>query len=110
MPKMLLPTLRERNRYMTFEVVSGDKFERKEVAAAVWNSLTRLHGELGASKTSLWLMDWDKDKASGILKVNHKSVDTLRSSLALIKDVEKKQAVFHVKRTSGTLKKAREFT
>jgi ribonuclease P/MRP protein subunit POP5 len=109
MPKILPPTLRERNRYMTFEVKSQQPLDRKEVVNDVWNSLTRLHGEMGASKTSLWVMDWNSEKNRGILKVNHKAIDIIRSSLAMIKDVNKKPAIFHVLHTSGTLKKAREF-
>jgi ribonuclease P/MRP protein subunit POP5 len=108
MPKILKPTLRERNRYLLFEVLSDGTFDRKPVVDAVWASLLRLHGELGASKTSLWVMDWEKEKKKGILKVNHKSIDTLRSSAALVKEVGGKKATINVTRVAGTLKAARE--
>ena len=109
MPKTLIPTLRERNRYMTFEVKSQRPLERKEVVNAVWSSLTRTHGEIGASKTSLWVMDWNPEKRRGVLKINHDSKEMIRSALAVIKDVNKTPARFQVLHTSGTLKKAREF-
>jgi ribonuclease P/MRP protein subunit POP5 len=108
MPKLLKPTLRERNRYLAIEVISQAKFDRKPIVDAAWGSLLRLTGELGASKTSLWVMDWEKERNRGILKVNHKSVDLMRASLALVKEMDGKRATISVKKVSGTLKSARE--
>ena len=108
MSKTLKPTLRERNRYIVFEVISDSTFDRKPIVDAVWSSLLRLHGELGVSKTSLYVMDWDKDKKKGIVKVNHKSVDTVKTSITTVKEVNNQKAVVNVLKTSGTLRKARE--
>jgi ribonuclease P/MRP protein subunit POP5 len=108
MPKILKPTLRERNRYLAIEVVSEARFERKPIVDAVWGSLLRLSGELGAARTSLWVMDWDKEKNRGILKVNHDSVDLIRSSIALVKEMEGKRATISVRRVSGTLRSLRQ--
>jgi ribonuclease P/MRP protein subunit POP5 len=108
MPKQLKPTLRERNRYLVFEVISDSHFDRKPIVDATWSSLLRLHGELGASKTSLWVMDWSGEKRRGILKVNHKSVDVLRSSITAVKEIAGRKATVNVLKTTGTLRKARE--
>ena len=108
MPKPTPPTLRERNRYMTFRILCDAKPDRKAVVNAIWNSLLRLYGESGASETSLWVMDWADDKSKGIVKVNHKSVEKIRSALALVREVDGRPAAFHVLKTSGTLKSARE--
>jgi len=109
MPKTLPPTLRERNRYMTFEARSDSSLERKDVVSAIWHALIRTHGEIGASETSLWVMDWDKTKSRGVIKTNHKAADKVRSALAVVTEVERKPALFCVLHTSGTLKTAREF-
>ncbi|MBD3388205.1 MAG: hypothetical protein GF416_03925 [Candidatus Altiarchaeales archaeon] len=108
MPKPLKPTLRERNRYIVFEVISDSKPDRKSVVDAVWGSLLRLHGELGASRTSMWVMDYDPEKKRGILKVNHSSVDVLKSSMAVVKEIRRQKAIINTVKTSGTLRKARE--
>lgn len=108
MSKPLLPTLRERNRYIAFELISDSRFKREEVVKAVWNTVLRFLGESGASKTSLWLMDWSEEKQSGILKVNHNSVDEVRAALALLKDINKVNCIPHVFGVSGTVKKTRE--
>jgi ribonuclease P/MRP protein subunit POP5 len=108
MAKLLKPTLRERNRYLVFEVISSVRFDRKAVVDAVWSSLLRFHGELGASKTSLWVMDWEKEKNRGILKVNHLGVKQITSSCALVKEIDGKRAIVNILRSCGTLRAARE--
>jgi len=109
MPKTLPPTLREKNRYMTFEVCAQRILEKKEVVSAILSALLRTHGEVGASKTSLWVIDWDGQKSRGILKTNHMAKDMVKSAMAMIREIDKKPAAFHVLKTSGTLKKAKEF-
>ena len=108
MAKMLKPTLRERNRYIAFEVSSEAALDRKPVVDAVWSSLLRLFGEVGAAKTSLWVMDWEKTKNKGIIKVNHKSLQTMRQSMAQVREIDGKKASINTLTTSGTLKGARE--
>jgi ribonuclease P/MRP protein subunit POP5 len=108
MPKHLKPTLRERNRYLAFEVDAEGPLDRKPVVDAVWGSLMRLHGELGAAKTSLWVMDWDPAKRRGVIKTNHMGTEILRSSIALVREIDGKKAAVHVRRSSGTLRGARE--
>jgi len=107
MPKPLLPTLRERNRYMVFEIVSDSKFKRDEILKSVWGSVSRLLGEFETGKTSLWLTEWDEKTQKGILKANHKSIDKVRAAIALIKEIDKKPVIFHVLGISGTIKKAK---
>lgn len=108
MTKPLQPTLRERNRYIVFELRSEGKLDRKQVTKSLWNTVLRFLGELGASETSLWLIDWLPDKQKGILKVNHKSVTPVQAALALLKEVDKKPVLPRVLGVSGTIKKARE--
>lgn len=108
MSKPILPTLREKNRYIAFESISNSKFSRNDIVRVIWNSILKFFGEIGASKTSLWVMDWDEKKQKGILKVNHKSVDVIRTSLALIDSINGYRVIFNVLGISGTIKKARE--
>ncbi|HDH41146.1 MAG TPA: ribonuclease P protein component 2 [Candidatus Altiarchaeales archaeon] len=108
MPKQLLPTLRERNRYIAFEVISDSDIGREDVVKAIWSSVLRFLGELNASRTSLWVMDWNDEKREGILKVNHKSVDEVKAALALVKEIDGKRVIFHILGISGTVRKTRE--
>lgn len=108
MPKQIQPTLRERNRYIAFEIISDSRLGRGDVVKAAWNAVLRFLGELGASRTSLWVMDWDEEKKKGILKVNHKSLEEVRAALALIKEINNQRVIFHILGVSGTVKKTRE--
>ncbi|ODS39161.1 MAG: hypothetical protein A7316_06280 [Candidatus Altiarchaeales archaeon WOR_SM1_86-2] len=109
MPKPLPPTLRERNRYVVFEIISENNgFSKGDVSKVIQNASLRFLGELGVSKMSLWLIEWNGETRKGILKVNHKSVDEMRASIALIREINGKRAIFHVLGVSGTIKRARE--
>lgn len=108
MPKTLIPSLRERNRYIAFELTSEGKLPREDVVGGMWSSLLSSLGTLGASKTGFWFMDWIPEKSVGVIKVNHGSVEDVRAALALAANIKGKPVVFHVLGVSGTLKKARE--
>ena len=105
--KSILPTLREKNRYVAFEVLSDSPISRGDVVKASWGGVLRFLGELGAAKTSLWVMDWDDASKTGVLKVSHSSLDDVRAALALVKEVNGSRAAFRVLGVSGTVKKAR---
>jgi len=108
MLKPIPPTQRERNRYLAFEAISDSSFKRDEIIRAVQKSCLNFLGELGTSKTGLWLMDWDSGKKKGILKVTHKTVDEARASMALVKEINRKPCILKVLGVSGTVKGARE--
>jgi len=90
-----------------FEIISKSRFDRNTVVRNIRNSVLNFIGESGTSRTSLWMMDWNDEKQSGIIKVNHRSVDCVRASAALIKEIDKSAVIFHVVGVSGTLKGAR---
>jgi len=104
----LPPAKRETNRYLVFEVISKGKSSKTEISKAIWASALQFLGERGAGKLSLRLIDWDEKKQKGILKVNSKGLQEARASLALIKEIEKSKAIFHVLTVSGILKKAKK--
>jgi ribonuclease P/MRP protein subunit POP5 len=108
MPKQILPSMRERSRYIAFELISDSALSRGDVVKAVWGSVLRFLGELGASKTSLWVMDWDEKHNRGILKVNHKSLEEVRAAFTLIKEINDQRVIPHVLGVSGTVKKTRQ--
>jgi RNase P/RNase MRP subunit POP5 len=104
----LPPSKRETNRYLVFEVISEGGFSKTDISKTVWRSALQFLGELGASKLSLRLIEWDEKNQKGILKVNSKGVQEARASLTLIKEIEKNKTIFHVLTVSGILKKARK--
>ena len=80
--KPILPSLREKKRYLVFEVISGQKFEFNQVKNAVMSAVLGFLGQLGAAKAGIILLEdrWNQEMQKGILKVNHKNTDALKSS------------------------------
>lgn len=99
--KSLLPSLREKKRYIAFEVQGERKLELKDAKELIERSIKDFIGDLGSAKAGvLFLKDWKNNR--GIIKVNSKYVDEIKASLALIKDV-KVQSLY----VSGTIEKVR---
>ena len=106
--KPILPSLREKKRYLAFEVLSKDKMEFNEVANAVWGSSLQFMGQLGTAKAGIWLLPdkWNQSIKRGLIKVNHKHVDNLRAALTLIDDIKGEDVIVRSVGISGILNKA----
>ena len=102
----LLPSLKQRKRYIVFEIVSPEKFSFPEVKKDVEAGLLRFLGEFGVAKASpLFIKDKCKDNKF-VLKVNHKHVDEVKSAVILIKTIKNRPVILKSIITSGTIKKA----
>ncbi len=110
--KIVLPTLREKNRYTSFQVISekGEEFTYSDLESAIWNVALDFLGEYGVSKTSIWLLKdcWDQKKQIGILRCNHKSVQAVIAALGLIDRLGDNRVTFKILKISGTIKSIRE--
>ena len=106
--KIIAPTLREKSRYIAFQVISerGEEFTYSDLESAIWNTMLDFLGELGVSKTSVWLLkeSWDRKKQSGIIKCNHGSVQDVVASLGLIDRLGDNRITFKILKISGTIK------
>lgn len=100
--------MRQRNRYLNFRIVSDIPISRKDAVDAIWSSFVSMWGQVGASKTGMWVMDYIPQTKNGIVKVNHNSVKQLRSAISSVTAISGARARIDVKRSSGTLRKARE--
>jgi len=101
--KPLLPSLREKKRYIVFDVKTND-FDKKKVENTIVETALKFIGELGISKAGfMFLSDsWDENK--GIIKVNSKYVDEIKMVLGLVKG----NIIVNPIGVSGTLKRAKE--
>lgn len=107
--KPVLPSLREKKRYLAFEVISREKInDAKAVSNAILHCALHFLGQLGAAKAGLIALDnkWDKERQRGIVKVSHRHVDAIKAALALASKVDDKEVIFRSLGVSGILKKA----
>ena len=93
---------RVKRRYILFEVISEERFKREEIVTGIWNSSLEFLGDLGASKTSLWVHEYENKE--GIVSCNTRSVDKIIVCLSLIREIESKKLHMRVKGVSGTIK------
>ena len=99
--KPVLPTLKEKNRYLAYEIRNNRKFAPGEIRNEMKKAMMQFLGELECAKANILILD-DFKKNRGIIKVNNKYTDKVKVALMLIR-------IFTVETiyVSGTLKKAR---
>ncbi|MBI4451504.1 hypothetical protein HY642_06015 [Candidatus Woesearchaeota archaeon] len=109
--KPVMPSLREKKRYVAFTVRSEKQVSQHAVSRAVWNSMLNLHGTLGVSEAGMVMLPdrWNPEAQRGLVRVSHRSVDRLKAALALIKTVEGQPVIASSTGASGILRKAERY-
>lgn len=110
--KPLIPSLREKKRYLVFEIVSKTPVKSFElVSEAVQNSVLSFIGTKGTAKTGLMIIKdrFNMPKQTGIIKINNKYVDDLKAALALIKEIGGQAVIVRSRGVSGILRKTEKF-
>jgi len=124
----LLPSLRQKKRYLVFEIISNKKFSSNEIEKEINQALLTFLGQLGLAKAAPIFIKSQKLKVSEglraskkpqsekfnsqkqrfMLKVNHKHVSEAKAALTLIKKIKNTPIIIKSLITSGTIKKASE--
>ncbi|MBI2208810.1 ribonuclease P protein component 2 [Candidatus Woesearchaeota archaeon] len=109
--KPLLPTLREKKRYLAYEVISGHKFnDAFEVNKAIMDAAKEFLGNLGMAKAGIMMINdqFNKEKQRGLLRVSNKHLDNLRASLIFADKIDNNDVIIRSVGASGILKKAQQ--
>ncbi len=109
--KPLLPSLKEKKRYLAFNVITKAKsLTYGAICDAINNSFKELYGEVGLADAGLIFVKdkFNKKTMTGIVRVNNKLVDKLKLSLSMIKKIDNTNVVVRSVGVSGVLKKAEE--
>ena len=102
----LLPSLRQKKRYIAFEIKSPAQFSFSEVKEDIEQGLLLFFGQLGLARAAPLLLEEKYKNNKCILKINHKYVDECRAALILIKKIKNKPVIIQSITVSGILKKA----
>jgi len=105
----LLPSLRQKKRYLVFRIESKQIFNFSDIKREVDSALLIFLGQLGLAKSSPLLLNEKLKNNKFIIKVNHKYVDECKAALALIKKIKNKPVIVRSVITSGTIKKASSY-
>jgi len=109
--KTILPTLKEKKRYLAFEIVSDSQIkDLNAISEQIMAKTLELIGQLGVAKAGIQVIKdtWNPEKQRGILRVSNKHVDEIRSALALIKQIDNKDVIVKSIGVSGILNKAKQ--
>ena len=109
--KPLLPSLREKKRYLVYEVASRNKFnDALHVNKAILEAAKGFLGNLGMAKAGIIPMNdqWDEGMQRGVIRVNNRHVDNLKASLVFAGSIDGKEAIVRSIGASGILKKAKQ--
>lgn len=107
--KPVLPSSREKKRYVAFEVISKNKtFSFQEVSRAFWNSLLLFLGELEFGKAGIIMISntYNDKLMKGLIRVNNKYVEHLKASLSLVSAIEEQPVIVRTVGVSGIVNKA----
>lgn len=116
--KILPPTLRDKKRYVAFEVISQSRLNREEVISMVLDGSLYLHGACGTAKSDIWVVKLfecsfentedgnSEHRMKGIIRCRREVVDSVTAVLPTITQFRGKSIVFHTLGISGTIKSA----
>ena len=107
--KSVLPSLREKKRYLVFEIISKNNIKSfSEISSLILQSSLKFLGEVETAKAGIWLLPdkWNQKKQKGMIKVNNKYVDKLRTALTLIKSFKRQQVIIKSVGVSGMINRA----
>lgn len=95
--------VREKHRWVIIEVI-GDELSKEELIKAINQKIYELFGTIYGSKITYRLIEFDKSKGIGLIRVNLSALDMLRTVLLFIKEINGKKVLINDLLVSGTLK------
>ncbi|MBI2134028.1 hypothetical protein HYU11_05075 [Candidatus Woesearchaeota archaeon] len=103
-----LPSLKDKRRYLVFEIISSEKHSFADAKEAVVDAISSFTGTSGLSRSKLRVLQdkWDIKRQRGILSGERKSMDNIKASLCLAGKAGENQAIIRSLGMSGILKKA----
>lgn len=109
--KVLPPTLRKNNRYLTVDVKVEVPITKDDFVGIIWDACIRFQGELNSSNFNLWVMRfYEMEKTDGyylyrsVVRCQRGFTDEVRSSLALVNNYSHKKIAITTIGLSGTIK------
>jgi len=102
-------SLRDKKRYLVFQLISDEFISEKDTAISVKNNFLRLFGELGLGKMNYQFISFNEKTKKGILKCRHTAVEDLKAGILLLKEVNGVKVIPKTLKLSGTVKKAKTF-
>ena len=108
MAMRLLPSLREKKRYLAFGILSEGAVSRRDFIDELERSASSLLGDIGSSECGLKMLSFDR--TGGIIRCARTKTEHTRAVLATINRVRGVRVAVHVIGSSGSVKGAERFS
>lgn len=105
--KILPSSLREKKRYIVFELFSEKEVIKPELIKGIWNSAYSLYGDVGTSKINLWLLTFDGKR--GVVRCAREKTEDVRALLCAINAIGESPVGIFVLSVCGTIKGTKKF-
>lgn len=114
--KVLPPTLRKNNRYLTVEVKITSPITKDDLVTIVWDACVRFQGEGNTANFNLWVMKfYEFERQDGyysyksIIRCQRDFVEDVRSALALANKYNNNRLAVTTIGLSGTIKASQKY-
>lgn len=110
--KPLSPSLRERKRYLAFEIVSEQPIKDfNMVSGAISTKALEFMGEIGCADAGIMILPdkFNSETQRGLLKVNNKHLERMRAVLAMVEQVGGHRVILRSVGASGMINKAETY-
>lgn len=107
--KQLPSTLREKKRYLVFEVLAKHKIlPLTKASKAIAFAHATMHGARGSANAGILYLGKRSNELQqkGMLRVNRSYVNDLKASLTLVKDIDNQDVIIRSVGVSGMIRKA----
>lgn len=107
--KPLLPSLRERKRYLVYEVISEKPITYdKPVQEQITIAAQHLLGQYGLSHLQLRFLPekFQQKTQRGVLRFHHAATASMKTALLFVSHIDKQPVIIRSIAVSGTLRKA----
>ena len=105
--KRLSPSLREKKRYIAFEIESDNRLDKKEIINAVDSSCRSFIGEFNYGRAGVTILDETISNNKGIVRVGNKYLDLVKAGMMMIRKINGKNTVFRNVNVSGSIGKSK---
>jgi ribonuclease P/MRP protein subunit POP5 len=109
--KPLLPVLKEKKRYIAFEIQSEKQIGFFALAGALSTSCLTLLGELGMAQAGVSILpeQYNKETKTGVIRVNNKFVHPIKAALAFTSTIQNQPVLIRSLGISGILNKTKKY-
>lgn len=103
-------SLREKQRYIIFEILSEEQHDLGAFVNAAWDAMLDLLGENGVAHAQPWILKdlYDESQQQGGIRVHKDHVEDVRAAITLMTDIGRTDATVHVLGVTGTMDSARK--